>query len=58
MKLIEHIKEHHDSNVSEFARLYGVRHDQVGRWVKRECIIEDGKVYCEVSKNVKKEVEL
>ena len=53
MKLTDYIKEHHNVNISAFARTQGVRQDQVGRWLKRNCMVVDGVVYCEVSKQVK-----
>lgn len=40
----------HNSNVSAFARSQGVQPNQVNRWLKRDCVVIDGKVYCEVSK--------
>ena len=43
----------HYGNVSAFAKTQGVRYDQVGRWLKRNCMVVDGVVYCEVSKQVK-----
>ena len=53
MKLKEHIITHHNGNISAYAKTLGVRYDQVGRWLKRDCMVIDGKVYCEVSKQVK-----
>ena len=53
MKLKEYIAEHYSGNVSAYAKTLGVRYDQVGRWLKRDCMVIDGKVYCEVSKQVK-----
>ena len=53
MKLKEYIAEHHSGNVSAYAKTLGVRYDQVGRWLKRDCMVIGGKVYCEVSKQVK-----
>ena len=53
MKLSDHITEHHNDNISAFARTQGVRQDQVSRWLKRNCMVVDGVVYCEVSKQVK-----
>ena len=40
----------HNNNASAFARTQGVRQDQVARWLKRNCMVIDGVVYCEVSK--------
>lgn len=45
-----HIVHHHNGNTSAFARTQGVRYDQVTRWLRRNCMVIDGKVYCEVSK--------
>lgn len=50
MKLTEYIIEHHKNNVSAFARSQDVKPNQVNRWLKRNCVVIDGKVYCEVSK--------
>jgi hypothetical protein len=53
MKLTEYIKEHHNNNQSDFARSQGVSQSQARRWLKRNCVVIDGAVYCEVSKQVK-----
>ncbi len=53
MKLIDYIKERHDNNQSDFARSQGVSQSQARRWLKRNCVVIDGAVYCEVSKQVK-----
>ena len=53
ISLKEYIAEHYGDNVSAYAKTLGVRYDQVGRWLKRDCMVIDGKVYCEVSKQVK-----
>ena len=50
MKLTNYIAEHYNGNTSAFARTQGVRQDQVARWLKRNCMVIDGVVYCEVSK--------
>ena len=50
MKLTNYIQEQHNNNASAFARTQGVRQDQVARWLKRNCMVIDGVVYCEVSK--------
>ena len=52
MKLSEYIDTHpvFNGNISAYARTLGVRHDQVGRWLKRNCVVIEGIVYCEVSK--------
>lgn len=44
------ILDKHSGNTSAFARTQGVRQDQVARWLKRNCMVVDGVVYCEVSK--------
>ena len=44
------IYQRHNGNKSAFARTQGVRQDQVARWLKRNCMVIDGVVYCEVSK--------
>lgn len=49
MKLTNYIAEHHDGNISAFARTQDVRQDQVSRWLKRNCMVIDGLVYCEVN---------
>ena len=53
--LKQHIAEHHNGNLTEFGRTQGVRQDQVARWLKRNCVVENEIVYCEVSKQVKKD---
>ena len=50
MKLFNYIKDKHNGNASAFARTQDVRQDQVARWLKRNCIVIDCVVYCEVSK--------
>mgnify|MGYP003629973711 CR=1 FL=1 len=50
MKIDKYIQEHHSGNISAFARTQGVRQDQAARWLKRNCMVVDGIVYCEVSK--------
>ncbi len=57
MKLTNHITEHYNGNTSAFARTQGVRQDQVARWLKRNCMVIDGVVYCEVSKANKKQIK-
>ena len=54
MKLINHIKEQHNGNLSAFGRTQDVRQDQVARWLKRNCVFINGVVYCEVSKKLTK----
>lgn len=50
MRLINYIAERHDGNTSAFARTQGVQHSQAVRWLKRNCVVIDRLVYCEVSK--------
>ena len=50
MKIYKYIQEYHNGNISAFARTQDVRQDQVARWLKRNCMVFDGVVYCEVSK--------
>ena len=56
MKLTNYIAEHHNGNTSAFARTQDVRQDQVARWLKRNCMVVDGVVYCEVSKAKKEKL--
>ena len=55
MKLNDCIQEHHNGNISAFARTQNVRQDQVTRWLKRNCMVIDGLVYCEVNTNKEKD---
>lgn len=55
MKLNDYIAEQHSGNTSAFARSQHVSESQARRWLKRNCVVIDGAVYCEVSKQVKKE---
>ena len=50
MKLSEYIDTHpcFNGNISAYARTQGVRYDQVARWIKRGCMVIDGRVYCPV----------
>ena len=57
MTLTEHIKTHHNSDRDAFAKSQGVSYSQVGRWLKRNCLVDNGVVYCEVSKRIKTELE-
>tara|TARA_R110000772_G_C13181854_1_gene428121 strand:- start:72 stop:278 length:207 start_codon:yes stop_codon:yes gene_type:complete len=45
-----YIIDKHSGNITAFAKTQDVRYDQVGRWIKRNCVVIDGTVYCEVSK--------
>ena len=53
MKLTDYIKEHHNNNQSDFARSQDVSQSQARRWLKRNCMVVYGVVYCEVSKQAK-----
>ena len=53
MKLDKYIKENHGDNISAFARSQGVQQSQASRWLKRNCVVINGAVYCEVSKQRK-----
>jgi hypothetical protein len=53
MKLTNYITEHHNGNTSAFARTQDVSESQARRWLKRNCMVIDGVVYCEVSKQDK-----
>ena len=44
------ITDKHNGNISAFARSIGVQQSQAARWLKRNCMVIDGVVYCEVSK--------
>tara|TARA_R110002110_G_scaffold9646_2_gene47324 strand:+ start:1152 stop:1394 length:243 start_codon:yes stop_codon:yes gene_type:complete len=50
IKIKEHIQTHHNGNTSAFARTQDVSEVQARRWLKRNCVVIDGTVYCEVSK--------
>jgi hypothetical protein len=50
MKLTNYIAEHHGGNTSSFARSQHVSESQARRWLKRNCMVIDEVVYCEVSK--------
>ncbi len=54
MKLTDYIQTHHGGNISAFARTQSVRQDQVARWLRRNCMVIDGVVFCGVSKANKK----
>ena len=53
MKLDDYIKEHHDGNLSEFARAWGTRCDHVRKMVDGGYLIIDGELYSPVKKRVK-----
>jgi len=54
LKLTKYIEEQHENNTSAFARSHGVHITQAARWLKRNCVIIDGVIYCEASKTSKK----
>ena len=51
--LATYIIDKHNSNTSAFARSQHVSESQARRWLKRNCMVIDGLVYCEVSKQNK-----
>ena len=53
MKLKYYIQEHHNGNISEFARSQGVLPSQVQRWLKRDCEVRNNEVWCRITKQVK-----
>ena len=53
MKLINYIQEHHNGNVSAFAKSQGVLPNQAQRWLKRDCEWHGGAVWCKTTKQVK-----
>jgi hypothetical protein len=54
MKLKDYIEHQYNGNLSAFALTQGVRYDQVRRWLKRNCMVIDGVIYCPISKQIKK----
>lgn len=50
-----YIIDKHNGNTSAFARSQGVQQSQAVRWLNRKCMMIDGVVYCEVSKQKKEE---
>ncbi len=50
MKLKQHIKDNHESNLAEFARAIGSTYQQVQRWIKLDCIWRHGNVYAPKTK--------
>jgi len=46
MKLINYIQEHHNGNVSAFAKSQGVLPNQAQRWLKRDCEWHGDAVWC------------
>jgi len=55
--LNDRIESNHNGNTSAFARTQDVSESQARRWLKRNCVVIDGIVYCEVSKQIKVEDE-
>ena len=52
MKLITHIQEQYEGNISAFAKTQDVRYSQVARWIKRDCYWINGAILCNISKRV------
>ena len=52
-ELKEHIERWHNDNQAAFARSQHVSESQARRWLKRDCVVIDGQVYCAVSKQTK-----
>jgi hypothetical protein len=50
MKLSNYIQEHHNGNVSAFAKSQGVQPNQAQRWLKRDCEWHKGEVWCKITK--------
>jgi hypothetical protein len=50
-----YITDKHNGITSRFARSQNVRESQARRWLKRNCVVIGGVVYCEVSKQTKKD---
>jgi hypothetical protein len=55
MKLKNYIEHQNNGNLSAIALTHGVRYDQVSRWLKRNCMVIEGVIYCPISKQIKKE---
>ena len=55
MHLSKHIQEHHNNNISAFARSQNVKQSQVHRWLNRECVVINGEVFCKVTKQETKD---
>ena len=54
MKLINYIQEHHNGNISAFARSQGVLPNQAQRWLDRGCEMRsNGEIWCKITKQVK-----
>jgi len=45
MLVIDYINKHHEGNQSEFALYQLTTRQQVQKWIKKEYIIVDGKLY-------------
>ena len=50
MKLTNYIQEHHNGNISAFARSQGVLPNQARRWLERDCEWHKGAVWCKITK--------
>ena len=53
MKLSKYIQEHHNGNISAFAKSQGVVYGQAARWLKRDCEWHQDGVWCRITKQVK-----
>jgi len=53
MKLSKYIQEHHNGNISAFAKSQGVVYGQAKRWLKRDCEWHQDGVWCRITKQVK-----
>ena len=52
MNIKNYINENFKGNISEYARSIGKKRQQVDKWLKRDCKVIDGQVYCKVSERV------
>lgn len=50
MNLRNFINNHHNGNVTAFARSIGSTYQQVQRWIKLDCIWHNGRVYAPKTK--------
>ena len=50
MKLTDYIQEHHNGNISAFARSQGVKPNQAQRWLSRDCEWHQDGVWCRITK--------
>lgn len=54
MKLSEYIEKYHNGNISAFAKSQGVMPNQAQRWLKRDCEVRNGEVWCKTTKQKSK----